>query len=60
MEQKKRQFRELSDQTKEKISNSTRGKAKSTQHKQNISQGMMRYWETVPNKPQPLSGETPT
>ena len=60
MEQKKRQFRQLSDETKEKISNSTRGKAKSAQHKQNISQGMMRYWETVPNKPQPLSGETPT
>ena len=59
MEQKKRQFRELSDETKEKISNSTRGRAKSAQHKQNISQGMIKYWETIPNKPQPLSGGTP-
>ena len=59
MEQKKRQFRELSDETKEKISNSTRDRAKSAQHKQNISQGMIKYWETIPNKPQPSSGETP-
>lgn len=59
MEQKKRQFRELSDETKEKISNSTRGRAKSAQHKENISQGMIKYWETIPNKPQPSSGGTP-
>ena len=59
MEQNKRQFRELSDETKEKISNSTRGRAKSAQHKQNISKGMIKYWETIPNKPQPSSGGTP-
>lgn len=60
MELNKRQFRELSDETKEKISNSTRGRAKSAQHKQNISKGMIKYWETIPNKPQPSSGNTLT
>ena len=60
MEQNKRQFRELSDETKEKISNSTRGRAKSAQHKQNISKGMIKYCETIPNKPQPSSGNTLT
>lgn len=60
MEQKKRQFRELSDETKEKISNSTRGKTKTAQHRQNISKGMIKYWETIPNKPQPSSGNTLT
>jgi hypothetical protein len=58
MVQNKRQFRELSDETKEKISNSTRGRAKSAQHKQNISQGMIKYWETIPNKPQSETGNT--
>ena len=61
MEQKyKRQYRQLSDETKEKISNSTRGRAKSSQHKQKISQGMIKYWETIPNKPQTSSGGTST
>lgn len=60
MEQNKRQFRELSDETKEKISNSTRGKTKTAQHIQNISKGMIKYWETIPNKPQPSSGNTLT
>lgn len=58
MEHKKRQYRELSDETKSKISNSTRGRGKSFQHKQNISKGMTEYWKTVPNRPQPLKGET--
>ena len=60
MEHKKRQYRELSDETKNKISNSTRGRGKSFQHKQNISRGMTEYWKTVPNRPQPSSGETST
>ena len=56
----KRQYRELSDETKSKISNSTRGRGKSFQHKQNISKGMTEYWKTVPNRPQPSTGETST
>lgn len=51
MEQK-RKYRELSDETKQKISNSTRGKAKSESHRQHISQGMVNYWKSVPNKPE--------
>ena len=46
----KRQYRDLPDEVKQKISASTRGRAKSYDHKQHISQGMKRYWETVPSK----------
>lgn len=56
----KRQYCELSDETKNKISKSTRGRGKSFQHKQNISKGMTEYWKTVPNRLQPSSGETST
>ena len=56
----KRQYRELSDETKNKIRNSTRGRGKSFQHKQNISKGMTEYWKTVPNRPQSSTGETST
>lgn len=47
---RKRQYRELSDSVKTKISASTRNKAKSEQHKEHIRQGMLRYWGTVPSK----------
>lgn len=46
----KRQYRELDDEVKQKISNSSRNKQKSEEHKQHISQGMERYWSTVPNR----------
>ena len=45
MENRKRQYRELSDETKQKISNSSRNRPKSDQHKQHISQGMKDYWQ---------------
>ena len=51
MKEYKRQYRELSDETKQKISNSSRNKPKSDQHKQHISQGMKNYWESVPANP---------
>lgn len=57
MEQKKRQFRELSDETKQKISNSSRNRPKSDQHKQHISQGMKDYWQNVPNRPDDTNNE---
>ena len=57
MEQKKRQFRELSDETKQKISNSSRNRPKSDQHKQHISQGMKDYWLNVPNRPDDTNNE---
>lgn len=50
MENRKREYRELSDDTKAKISNSSKGRPKSTLHKIHISQAMLDYWKTIPNK----------
>lgn len=47
----KRIYRELSDLTKAKISQSMKNKGKSDTHKQAISNGLKEYWKTVPNKP---------
>ena len=55
MENRKRQYRELSDITKQKISVSSKGKAKTSSHKEHISQAMKRYWSSVPSKPKPTS-----
>ena len=52
MENRKRQYRELSDITKQKISISSKGKAKTSSHKEHISQAMKRYWASIPSKPQ--------
>ena len=46
----KRQFRELSDDTKKKISQSAKGKRKSYSHRQHLSQALQDYWKTVPSK----------
>lgn len=51
MEQRKRIYRELDTETKQKISKSTIGKSKSASHKEHISQAMKRYWAGIPNKP---------
>ena len=55
MENRKRQYRELSDITKQKISVSSKGKAKTSSHKEHIGQAMKRYWSSVPSKPKPTS-----
>ena len=47
----KRQFRELSDETKEKISAANRNRPKSEMHRQHISQSMKKYWEQIPHRP---------
>lgn len=47
----KRQWRELTDAHKEKISQSSSGKPKSAEHRQHISQAMRQYWEGVPHRP---------
>ena len=47
-----RQFRQLSDETKKKISQSLRGKSKSLTHKDNISNSLKNYWQKIPNKPE--------
>lgn len=51
MKEYKRQFRELDQDTKQKISDSSRNRPKSDEHKKHISQGMIKYWETVPHRP---------
>ena len=56
-QQYKRQYRELEDDVKEKISQYSKNKPKSEDHKQHISQAMTKYWQTVPHKP---SGEAPS
>lgn len=55
MKEYKRQYRQLSDETKSKISNSNRNKPKTEIQKQRIRQAMIQYWKTVPNKPNSLS-----
>ena len=46
----KRTNRKLSDSTKQKIANSLKGRKKAESHKQAISNGMVRYWESIPVK----------
>lgn len=46
----KRQFREQTPETKQKISAALKGRHKSSTHKENISQGLKTYWEGVPSQ----------
>ena len=46
-----RQFRQLNDQTKQKISQSMVNRPKSDLHKANISKGLKAYWDKVPSRP---------
>ena len=55
MKNYKRQYRQLSDEVKTKISQSAKNKPKSEIHKQHLRQSMLRYWSTVMNKPDSLS-----
>ena len=56
MSKYKRQYRQWDDEAKEKLSQANKGKHKSIEHRNHISQAMIKYWETVPDKPK--SGET--
>ena len=47
----KRQYRRLDDTTKQKISQSLKGRTKSATHTQAISDGLKKYWTSVPNQP---------
>lgn len=51
MQTYKRQYRELSDETKEKIAAANRNRPKSQIHRQHISQAMKDYWANVPHRP---------
>ena len=55
MKNYKRQYRQLSDEVKTKISQSAKNKPKSEIHKFHIQQSMLRYWRSVENKPDSLS-----
>lgn len=43
-----RQQRQLSDETRKKISEAMRGRHKSDRHKAAISRGMLHYWAQIP------------
>ena len=43
-------YRELSNETKKKISLALQGKRKSLAHIQAISKAMKKYWESIPKK----------
>lgn len=47
----KRQYRELNNETKLKISQSLKYRNKSEAHKQAIAKAMKLYWETISHKP---------
>lgn len=47
----KRQFRNLRDDTKMRISQSLKGRSFSDSHKQAISDAMRQYWATIPYRP---------
>lgn len=47
-----RTFRQLSDETKAKISHALRGRSKSFTHREHISDALRQYWEGIPNKQQ--------
>ncbi len=53
----KRQFRQLDDATKMKISQALKGRSKSSSHAENISNSMKEYWKTIPNKPTSTANE---
>ena len=46
-----RTYRQLDDDTKQRISQAHKGRGLTDNHKQAISDGMRAYWATIPNKP---------
>ena len=55
MENRKRQYRELSDIIKQNIRKSNLGKPKTEIHKKHISQSMKRYLSSISHKPQQVT-----
>ena len=53
-----RKYRELKDDTKQRISQSRKGRGLTDSHKQAISDGMRAYWSTIPNKPNNENNES--
>lgn len=52
----KRQYREMDDATKKKISDALKNKAKSKSHRQSISAGLKKYWKEVPHRTDNAAG----
>ena len=50
------QWKENSEATKRKISDSLKNKKKSDEHKRAISEGMKKYWETIPYEEEKNNG----
>lgn len=51
----KRKYRELDDEVKAKISQSTKGKTKTMRHRQNLSRSLKNYWQSVPSRDEHLT-----
>lgn len=49
-QQYKRQYRELSDETKSKISKSLKGRQLSDSHRKAIADSLRNYWQSVKSK----------
>ena len=47
----RRKYRQMDDITKQKISQSLKGKSKSFNHVENIRKALRNYWKNIPNKP---------
>lgn len=44
----KRTTRKLKEETKQKISNALKGRKKTSEHCENLSKALKKYWETIP------------
>ena len=51
-----RKQRKLSEETKRKISDSLKNKKKRDEHKRAISEGMKKYWVTIPYEEEKNNG----
>lgn len=47
----KRTYRELDNNVRAKISQSLKNRSKSSEHIRKISDGLKKYWQTIPEKP---------
>ena len=50
MREHKREYRNLNEETKKKISSALKGRRKSDAVRRRISQGLKNYWQGVPYK----------
>lgn len=55
----KRIYRDVDDATKQKISQKMSGRSKTPSHIQAISNGMRRYWSTIPSRPKTNDNTNP-